>query len=167
MSFETKYKVVTRISLLLKFSFVGFITHGRRGCGGIIERDSVPRWQGNYTACSELFKMTKTDDGFCCAFNTISVQSSYASESGEEYDPSEYEDDDYDYYEEDYDDEDYDDEDYDDEDYDDSETTTSTTEAVTYAGSINNNFSFVYEQKFRRDYNRGNNNRGKHGIKFI
>ena len=90
--------------------------------------------------CSELFKMTKTDDGFCCAFNTISVQSSYASESGEEYDPSQYEDDDYydeDYDEEDYNDEDYDDEYYGDEDYDDSETTTSTTEAVTYPGSIN------------------------------
>ena len=76
--------------------------------------------------------MTKTDDGFCCAFNTISVQSSYASESGEDYDQSEYGDDNYDYY-------DYDDEDYDyydsDSDYD-SETTTSTTEAVTYPGSI-------------------------------
>ena len=88
--------------------------------------------------------MTKTDDGFCCAFNTISVQSSYASESGEDYDQSEYGDDNYDYY--DYDDQDYDyydsDSDYDsdndhgsDSDYD-SETTTSTTEAVTYPGSI-------------------------------
>ena len=102
--------------------------------------------------------MTKTDDGFCCAFNTISVQSSYASESGEEYDPSEYEDDDFDYY-------DYDDEDYDDEDNDGSETTTSTestesTEAVTYRGSMNNLVleSFVDEQTLRWH----NNNRGKH-----
>ena len=92
------------------------------------------RWRGNYTDCSKLFKMTKTDDGFCCAFNTISVQSSYASESGEEYDQSEYGDDD-DYYD-DY----YDDEDYDDENYDDGEATTSTEsseEAVTYPGSTN------------------------------
>ena len=134
----------------------------------VLQLESGHRWQGNYTDCSELFKMTKTDDGFCCAFNTISVQSSYASESGEEYDPSEYEDDNYDYY--DYDDEDYDDEDYDDEDYDGSETTTSTestesTEAVTYAGSMNDSVleSFVKEQTFRWH----NNNRGKHRIKFI
>ena len=64
--------------------------------------------------------MTKTDDGFCCAFNTISIQSSYASESGEEYDQSEFRDDDY-YY-----DDDDDDEDIDDEDFDDGAATTST-----------------------------------------
>ena len=62
--------------------------------------------------------MTKTDDGFCCAFNTISIQSSYASESGEEYDQSEFRDDDY-YYDDD-------DEDIDDEDFDDGAATTST-----------------------------------------
>ena len=78
--------------------------------------------------------MTKTDVGFCCAFNTISVQSSYASESGEEYDPSEYQDDDYDYY----------DEDRNDENCDDSEATTSTEspDAVTYPGSRKNCFCF-------------------------
>ena len=70
--------------------------------------------------------MVKTDDGFCCAFNTISVQSSYASEAGEDYDPAEYGDD-YDY---------YDDEDY---DYDYDYETTSTEspqEDVTYPGFL-------------------------------
>ena len=68
--------------------------------------------------------MVKTDDGFCCAFNTISVQSSYASEAGEDYDPAEYGDD-FDY---------YDDEDY----YYDYDTTTteSPKEVVTYSGSL-------------------------------
>ena len=70
--------------------------------------------------------MVKTDDGFCCAFNTISVQSSYASEAGEDYDQAEYGDD-YDY---------YDDEDY----YYDYDTTTteSPEEVVTYPGSLKN-----------------------------
>ena len=77
--------------------------------------------------------MVKTDDGFCCAFNTISVQSSYASEAGEDYDPAEYGDD-YDYY----DDEDY----Y----YDyDSTTTESPDEAVTYPGSLIKLLNLVYK----------------------
>ena len=79
--------------------------------------------------------MTKTDDGFCCAFNTISVQSSYASESGEDYDQAEYGDDDY---------YDYDEDEY----YDDGEATTSTEssqEAVTYRGSINVFFKIAFD----------------------
>ena len=44
----------------------------------------VFRWQGSYTDCSDLFKLVKTDDGFCCSFNSISVQSSYAAEVGQE-----------------------------------------------------------------------------------
>ena len=82
--------------------------------------------------------MTKTDDGFCCAFNTISVQSSYASESGEDYDQAEYGDDDY---------YDYDDDEYSDSDSD-SEATTSTEssqEAVTYRGSINFFFKIAFD----------------------
>ena len=70
--------------------------------------------------------MVKTDDGFCCAFNTISVQSSYASEAGEDYDQAEYGDD-YDYYDQDYDDEDY---------YYDTTTTESPEEVVTCPGSL-------------------------------
>lgn len=79
--------------------------------------------------------MTKTDDGFCCAFNTISVQSSYASETGEDYDQAEYGDDDY---------YDYDEDEY----YDDGEATTSTEssqEAVTYRGSINVFFRIAFD----------------------
>lgn len=74
--------------------------------------------------------MVKTDDGFCCAFNTISVQSSYASESGEDYDQAEYGDD-YDYYDQDYDDEDY---------YYDTTTTESPEEVVTYPGSLKKSY---------------------------
>ena len=83
--------------------------------------------------------MVKTDDGFCCAFNTISVQSSYASEAGKDYDQAEYGDD-YDYYDQDYDDEDY----Y----YDyDTTTTESPGEAVTYPGSLIKFFNLVYHFK--------------------
>ena len=78
--------------------------------------------------------MVKTDDGFCCAFNTISVQSSYASEAGEDCDPAEYGDD-YDY---------YDDEDY----YYDYDTTTteSPDEAVTYPGSLIKLLNLIYKR---------------------
>ena len=38
------------------------------------------RWQGEYRKCSEMFTMTKTDDGYCCSFNTVSVQSTFARE---------------------------------------------------------------------------------------
>ena len=65
--------------------------------------------------------MVKTDDGFCCAFNTISVQSSYATESGEEYD--EYPDDDY--YDDDYEEDDQGGE---------STSTESSQQTVTYSG---------------------------------
>merc|ERR1712106_1312545 len=38
----------------------------------------VCRWHGKFRNCSELFKMKKTDDGFCCSFNTRSVSESFA-----------------------------------------------------------------------------------------
>ena len=81
--------------------------------------------------------MTKTDDGFCCAFNTISVQSSYASESGEDYDQAEYGDDDYYDYDDDSDGGD-DDGDGDDDDGEATTSTESSQEPVTYPGSMNN-----------------------------
>ena len=31
------------------------------------------RWQGDYRNCSKMFKVKKTDDGYCCAFNTFEV----------------------------------------------------------------------------------------------
>ena len=86
--------------------------------------------------------MRKTDDGFCCAFNTITWR--------EEYDQSEYEDDnynndDYNNNEKDDDGKDYDEKDNDEKDYDDKdndgEATTSTEssqETVTYPGSMKN-----------------------------
>ena len=70
--------------------------------------------------------MRKTDDGFCCAFNTITWR--------EEYDQSEYEDDNYNNDEKDNDENDYD------ENYIvDGEATTSTEsshDTVKYPGSI-------------------------------
>ena len=81
--------------------------------------------------------MTKTDDGFCCAFNTISVQSSYASESGDDYDPAEYGDDDYYDYDDDEDSDDGDNDDGGDDEGEDTTSTDSSQEAVTYPGSIN------------------------------
>ena len=72
--------------------------------------------------------MRKTDDGFCCAFNTITWR--------KEYDQSEYEDDNYNNDEKDNDENDYD------ENYIvDGEATTSTEssqETVTYPGSMKN-----------------------------
>jgi hypothetical protein len=44
-----------------------------------------------------MFSMTKSDDGFCCSFNTISVQSTYATETGEVDDTLYNEEYDYDY----------------------------------------------------------------------
>ena len=38
----------------------------------------ICRWQGEYRNCSEMFKVTKTDNGFCCSFNTISVSEGFA-----------------------------------------------------------------------------------------
>ena len=31
------------------------------------------RWQGDYRNCSHMFKVKKTDDGYCCSFNTFEV----------------------------------------------------------------------------------------------
>ena len=91
--------------------------------------------------------MRKTDDGFCCAFNTITWR--------EEYDQSEYEDDNYNNEDDNYNNDDYnnnekddDGKDYDEKDNDekdyienyiDGEATTSTEsshDTVTYPGSI-------------------------------
>ena len=30
-------------------------------------------WQGTPHKCSELFDVRRTDDGFCCSFNTMAV----------------------------------------------------------------------------------------------
>ena len=38
----------------------------------------VCRWHGEYQNCSELFESTKTDDGFCCSFNTVSLAEGFA-----------------------------------------------------------------------------------------
>ena len=35
--------------------------------------NETSRWQGEYRNCSEMFKVKKTDDGYCCAFNTFEV----------------------------------------------------------------------------------------------
>ena len=31
------------------------------------------RWHGEYKNCSDLFRSSKTDDGFCCSFNIVSL----------------------------------------------------------------------------------------------
>ena len=31
------------------------------------------RWQGEYRNCSKMFKVIKSDDGYCCSFNTFDV----------------------------------------------------------------------------------------------
>lgn len=31
------------------------------------------RWHGEYRNCSNMFTSSKTDDGFCCSFNTVSL----------------------------------------------------------------------------------------------
>ena len=36
------------------------------------------RWHGEFRNCSEMFKVTKTDDGFCCSFNTVSLSQGFA-----------------------------------------------------------------------------------------
>ena len=38
----------------------------------------VCRWHGEYQNCSELFESTKTDDGFCCSFNTVSLAEGFS-----------------------------------------------------------------------------------------
>ena len=41
----------------------------------------VCRWHGEFRKCSDLFTITKTDDGFCCSFNTISLAEGFAKPS--------------------------------------------------------------------------------------
>ena len=36
------------------------------------------RWHGEFRKCSDLFTISKTDDGFCCSFNTISLAEGFA-----------------------------------------------------------------------------------------
>ena len=38
----------------------------------------ICRWHGEYKNCSELFQSTKTDDGFCCSFNTVSLAEGFS-----------------------------------------------------------------------------------------
>ena len=69
----------------------------------------ICRWHGEYQNCSDLFQSTKTDDGFCCSFNTVSLAegfskveldvSSGSASSGSDYDDYES----YDYLDYDYD----------------------------------------------------------------
>ena len=41
------------------------------------------RWQGEFRNCSKMFKVKKTDDGYCCSFNTFDVSEvSYNSSAG-------------------------------------------------------------------------------------
>ena len=58
------------------------------------------RWHGEYRNCSEMFTSSKTDDGFCCSFNTVSLAEGFAKLDDDDGD------DDEDYYEY-YDGEDY------------------------------------------------------------
>ena len=57
---------------------------------------TVFRWHGEFRNCSEMFKVTKTDDGFCCSFNTVSLSEGFAkppdlAEDSEEPDSYDYE----------------------------------------------------------------------------
>jgi hypothetical protein len=57
------------------------------------------RWHGEFRNCSEMFKVTKTDDGFCCSFNTVSLSEGFAksptleggSDNEDDYEDFEYE----------------------------------------------------------------------------
>ena len=35
-------------------------------------------WRGEERNCSDLFDVRKTDDGFCCSFNTVSLAEGFA-----------------------------------------------------------------------------------------
>ena len=39
----------------------------------------ICRWHGEYKNCSDLFQSTKTDDGFCCSFNTVSLAEGFSN----------------------------------------------------------------------------------------
>ena len=36
------------------------------------------KWQGKRVDCDKIVTQRKTDDGFCCSFNTIDMAESYA-----------------------------------------------------------------------------------------
>ena len=56
---------------------------------------NIYRWHGEFRNCTDIFKMMKTDDGFCCSFNTIGVEDSFAKvDDNDDADDSN----DYDYY---------------------------------------------------------------------
>lgn len=38
------------------------------------------RWHGEFRNCSDMFTSSKTDDGFCCSFNTVSLAEGFAKE---------------------------------------------------------------------------------------
>ena len=76
------------------------------------------RWHGEFRNCSEMFKPTKTDDGFCCSFNTVSLSEGFVKIGGSEKEQDNQEDDYYD----DYDQEDY--YNYSEEEYEDENTET-------------------------------------------
>ena len=55
------------------------------------------RWHGEFRNCSDMFTSSKTDDGFCCSFNTVSLAEGFAKEvkfgdSGESEDDYDYDD---------------------------------------------------------------------------
>ena len=95
------------------------------------------RWHGEYRKCSELFTLAKTDDGFCCSFNIISLAEGFAkaedlgeSDDSEAYDYGSYDSyptNDYGFY-------------YDSEDYSDgSEDTTNNDDSGDGSDNTNNN----------------------------
>ena len=63
------------------------------------------RWHGEFRNCSEMFKPTKTDDGFCCSFNTVSLSEGFAKSPTIKQDSADSEDD-FDY-DDDYEDEEF------------------------------------------------------------
>ena len=53
------------------------------------------RWHGEFRNCSQMFTSSKTDDGFCCSFNTVSLAEGFATEElDDDSDSNDYE---YDY----------------------------------------------------------------------
>ena len=57
----------------------------------------ICRWHGEYKNCSDLFRSSKTDDGFCCSFNTVSLAEGFTKVDLDDSD-SESESYDYDFY---------------------------------------------------------------------
>ena len=56
----------------------------------------ICRWHGEYKNCSDLFRSSKTDDGFCCSFNLVSLAEGFtkvdldASSDSDSYDYESY-----------------------------------------------------------------------------